>query len=118
MSEAFIQVLYGSGLAKEDNEFTMFHDWVWGKGSKSFGLSAPADVGVTCDASNTCRYNTEVEASASRSARHSAVQRIPRSYLQHIIKAAQTLGRLGPARATASLRFVLRVLKTPKVKSE
>ena len=116
MSEAFIQVLYGSGLAKEDNEFTMFHDWVWGKGSKSFGLSAPADVGVTCDASNTCRYNTEVEASASRSARHSAVQRIPRSYLQHIIKAAQTLGRLGPARATASLRFVLRVLKTPKAK--
>ena len=48
--EGFVDVSYGApGDAAAGGEFKMFRDWVWGEGKLSFGLSEPADVGVSCD---------------------------------------------------------------------
>jgi hypothetical protein len=45
------QVSYGAvrEAAGDAGDFKMFQDWVWGEGRLTFGLSEPADVGVTCD---------------------------------------------------------------------
>jgi len=51
-------------------------------GAKSFGLSEPANVGVSCDKSFVCSFNSAVSTSKSRSPRHSAVHRIPRHQIQ------------------------------------
>jgi hypothetical protein len=83
MSEGFVEVRYGF-----EGKFTMFRDWVWGQGALLFGLSEPANVGVSCDDSFVCTYNSAVYASASRTPRHTAVHRvarkeIKRSYQRH-----------------------------------
>ena len=50
MSEGLVEVWHGSAdVIKGESKFTMFRDWVWGQGALLFGLSDPANVGVSCD---------------------------------------------------------------------
>jgi len=92
----------------------MFRDWVWGEGKLSFGLSEPADVGVSCDDNFVCTYNSAVEASGSRTPRHSATHRIPRGEIQRIIEQAPRAP--GRNQADPVISFLLRVLRTPNAK--
>jgi hypothetical protein len=103
MSEGFVEVRYGSAEGK----FTMFRDWVWGQGALLFGLSEPANVGVSCDDSFVCTYNSAMYASASRTPRHTAVHRVARKEIKRFISETHKA-------PTAS--FVLRVLRTPYAK--
>jgi hypothetical protein len=108
MSEGFVEVRYGSAAGiKGEGKFYVFRDWVWGQGAQLFGLSEPANVGVSCDDSFVCTYNSAVYASSSRTPRHTAVHRVARQEIKRFISEAHTAPKAS---------FVLRVLRTPYAK--
>ena len=70
--KGFLEVSYANSALAQPHNFTMFRDWVWGEGSTSYGLSEPADVGVSCNSASVCSFNSAAEASNSRTQRHHA----------------------------------------------
>ena len=112
LSQGFLEVSYANSALAQPHNFTMFRDWVWGEGSTSYGLSEPADVGVSCNSASVCSFNSAAEASNSRTQRHHASQRIPRAQIQRLVSEVVAASAGQRAVSEPRVRFLLQVRGT------